>query len=312
MREEHFTIPSSFDGLKLDCLAYLCESPKAVVHIIHGMTEHKERYKNFMAFLCDNGYAVIIHDQRGHGNSIKNPEDYGYLYDSSASAIVKDVNDVISWSKKHFTLPIYLFAHSMGTLVARTYISQYDNIDKLVLCGAPCANSLVSLGIVLSEVIAKIKSYRYRSSLITNLALATYDKPFKGEGVRNAWLSKDLANVEEYNKNPKDGFTFTLDGYLNLFRLLKASYDKDQKVLKPDMPILFIAGSDDPVIGNYDKWRNSMRFMNSIGYKDIEHVIYKGLRHEILREKECDIVYNDVLDFFDGKKLKTADFSNSE
>ncbi len=305
MKEERFTITSSSDGLKLDCLALLCDEPKAVIHIVHGMTEHKERYKGFMAFLCANGYDVIIHDQRGHGESVINKEDYGYMYDPSGKAIVKDVDDVISYAKERFGLPVYLFGHSMGSLVARTYISRYGKNDKLVLCGTPCANGLVDFGIAVTSLMAKIKGLRYRSNLITSLALGAYDKPFKGEGKTYSWLSKDPANVEEYNKDPKDGFTFTLDGYLDLFRLLKASYDKDQKVLKPDMPILFIAGSDDPVIGSYDKWMASMAFMRSIGYKDIEHVLYKGLRHEILREKERDIVYRDVLDFFDGKKLET-------
>ena len=61
---------------------------KAVIQLVHGMNEHKERYIDFMRFLAQNGYACFIHDHRGHGTSLKNEEDIGYFYDAKAEAVL--------------------------------------------------------------------------------------------------------------------------------------------------------------------------------------------------------------------------------
>ena len=55
------------------------EKPKAIVQISHGMAEHKERYYDFMNYLAKNGYICVIHDHRGHGASVNNNNDLGFL-----------------------------------------------------------------------------------------------------------------------------------------------------------------------------------------------------------------------------------------
>ena len=45
------------------------EKTKGIVQISHGMSEHKERYYEFMKYLSENGYICVIHDHRGHGAS---------------------------------------------------------------------------------------------------------------------------------------------------------------------------------------------------------------------------------------------------
>ena len=58
------------DNLELDTFYEKAEKPKAVVVIVHGMVEHKERYEYFMSKLKEAGYTSIIADLRGHGKSI--------------------------------------------------------------------------------------------------------------------------------------------------------------------------------------------------------------------------------------------------
>ena len=41
--------------------------PSACLQIVHGMSEHKERYYPFMEYLAEKGFACIINDVRGHG-----------------------------------------------------------------------------------------------------------------------------------------------------------------------------------------------------------------------------------------------------
>ena len=57
--------------------------PKAVLQIIHGMGEYKERYAEFAAYLCRHGFIVVMHDQLGHGDTAVSPEERGYFTDIS-------------------------------------------------------------------------------------------------------------------------------------------------------------------------------------------------------------------------------------
>ena len=295
---ENTKVKSTSDMLDLDVLVSIPAHPKAILQIAHGMVEHKERYLPFAEFMSAHGYVVVINDHRGHGESLIG-EEYGVIGDLSGRYIVRDLHDITVYIHNRFQdLPLYLFGHSMGSLIVRNYIQEYDDIDKLIICGTPNENPLASFGIIICDLMARVKSYRYRSSLVTSLALGHHDKKFAGD-LKNRWLSKDEENVKRFNAEPKDGFTFTLEAYRNLFLLLKRTYAKDQKVLKPDLKILFIAGSSDPIIGGLVKWQKSISFMKGIGYSDIRSIAYKDLRHEILNEKENQKVFEDILSFCD-------------
>ena len=136
-------LKSNFDDLSLG-VAFLPAqgTPKAIFQIVHGMAEHKERYYPFMEFLSEHGYACVIHDHRGHGESVKSEQDLGFMYDGGADAMVEDVLLVQDWAKGQFpNLPVYLFGHSMGSMVVRAFTRKYDDrIDKLIVCGCPSNN----------------------------------------------------------------------------------------------------------------------------------------------------------------------------
>ena len=77
---------SEYDGLELSVKYVIPEGKvKGIVQISHGMTEHKERYEDFMSFLASNGYAAVIHDHRGHGASVNDGSDLGYFYTDDIS-----------------------------------------------------------------------------------------------------------------------------------------------------------------------------------------------------------------------------------
>lgn len=302
MEFKTITLPSACDNLDLDIL-YVVPSGtiKGLVQLSHGMAEHKERYRDFMSFLADRGYLVFINDHRGHGESVKNDLDYGYFYDQKGDYIVNDLYHLSLYFKKEYPgLPLYLFGHSMGSLVVRKYLQHYDDtIDKLIVCGSPSRNPLVKFALLLTDIMIFFKGDRYRSPLINDLAFGSFDKRFAGD-LTNRWLSVNEENVKEYNQSKKNGFIFTLNGFRNLFLLMIDVYDKHRyQVKKPELPILFIAGKDDPVIGSMDKWHQAIMFLKKCGYKDVEGIAYEDMRHEILNEKERLIVYKDVGHFME-------------
>ena len=87
---------SEADGLEISVMALIPDKKpyRAVVQLVHGMSEHKERYIPFMEYLAKKGYITVIHDHRGHGKSVKNPDDLGYMYGGGADAILKDIEVV--------------------------------------------------------------------------------------------------------------------------------------------------------------------------------------------------------------------------
>ena len=115
------TLFSPFDGLSLSvAISEPQGAPIGIIQFSHGMAEHKERYFPFMEYLSENGYICVIHDHRGHGGSVKSDKDYGYFYTEDIWAIVEDLHEVSVVIKEQYPyLPLYLFSHSMSTLVAR-------------------------------------------------------------------------------------------------------------------------------------------------------------------------------------------------
>ena len=75
------------------------EKPKGIVQISHGMSEHKERYYEFMKYLSENGYICVIHDHRGHGASVKNKRDLGYFYTEDINDIIVDLYQITKYIK---------------------------------------------------------------------------------------------------------------------------------------------------------------------------------------------------------------------
>ncbi len=300
--KESFVVRSKFDDLPIH--GFLIEpqgEPKAIVQLVHGMAERKERYEEFANYLAEKGYAVVCHDHRGHGESILSDKDRGWFGDYSGKAVVEDTVLVTEYAKKRFEgLPLILFGHSMGSLVVRCYLQEYDRLcDKLIVCGSPSKNPLVGVAIGLEKCIRFFRGARYRSKLLKHLSTGKGNKPFEKEG-KEAWLSRNRESVERYIADPKCGFRFTCNGYENLFKLLRSTYTKKAyRVQNPMLPVHFIAGGDDPVIVNEKKWRSAADFLRRVGYASVTAKLYPNMRHELLNELGREEVYADILKFIE-------------
>ena len=94
-------------------------------------------------------------------------------------------------------------------------------------------------------------------------------------------------------------------GYIGqsiLFDLMKRAYDvKHWKCTKPEMPVLFISGAEDPCMGNVRQFAKAVRAMRRAGYRDVRGKLYPGMRHEILNEKGKEKVWHDVFVYMKKK-----------
>ena len=299
LRKEAILSPA--DSLRISIL--ICQplkQPKAVVQIVHGMCEHKERYIPFLEFLASHGFAGIIHDHRGHGESVKSSEDLGYFYDGGYLALIEDIYEVMKVAKSEFPgLPVILFGHSMGSMAVRSYAKRYDDeICGLVVCGCPSRNGGAAVAKLLARAYTLVAGRHHRPKLIQELAFGAFNRGFRGEGSVHSWVCSDPEIVRDYDTDPLCNFQFTNDGFINLFSLMQDAYrTKDWKPKNPSMPVLFISGEDDPCLINRKKFREALQAMKNAGYSDVRYILYPGLRHEILNETGKEKVWKDVLEF---------------
>jgi alpha-beta hydrolase superfamily lysophospholipase len=186
----------------------------------------------------------------------------------------------------------------MGSMIVRCYIQKYDDlIDKLIVCGTPNNNPLVNAGILVAKTISFFKGDRHRSKTLAYLSTGKGNKNFPGEGA-GSWLSRNRENIEKFYGDEKCGFIFTCNGFENLFKLMKNTYtQKAYEVKKPNLPILFVSGSEDAVLNGVKNFPKVVDMMKKVGYTNVSSKLYKGLRHEIFNDLGKEEVYADLLEF---------------
>ena len=300
---------SETDGLALAALRTEPEDGTNIrgsVLIVHGMCEHKGRYEPFVNFLAGKGYVVTSFDLRGHGESVRDPGDLGYMYEGGYEALLADIHEMVLEVKEYAKdrtgrtgLPFYMIAHSMGTLCARCYIRMHDaELDKLVLLGCPSKLSGMWPGLQLVRGLIATQGGRARSKVVDYIVGNGYDKKFAAENTPHAWTNSDPEEVRIFNEDPLCGYKFTLNGYENLIRLAMLTYtDGGYAMNKPGLPIRFYSGAEDPCAVSREKLGEAIKLLRKQGYKNTKGKMYPGMRHEILREPEKAKVWADILAF---------------
>lgn len=305
-KKESFKVASRIDGLELAGLFYMPEIElcRGIVQIVHGMCEHKERYDELMTYLAEKGFASVIHDKRGHGESVLSPEDLGYMYGGGADAYLEDILQINEYAKEKMAgVPVIMFGHSMGSLGARAFVKLYDDqIDALVLSGSPSKNSALAAGTAVAKLQQKSKGQRHVANFLAKMSFDGYKVRFKDEEKDFAWLCSVPEVVDSYEEDPLCGFTFTVDAYLVLFELMKRTYStKGWALSKPELPVRFIAGKEDPCIESKEKFIEAVEHMKKVGYKNVSGKLYAGMRHEICNEREKQKVFDELEAYLTSK-----------
>ena len=303
---KEITFPSTTGLGDIFVRCWFVDEPKAIVQIVHGMAEHGIRYEGFAKFLNDNGISVCIADHMGHGKSTSEGKDenLGYFGERDGDVHLTDdqaaLTDLIK--ADYPGVPYILFGHSMGSFIARRYCAFYaDKLNAAVFCGTAGANPGASAGRVLAGTQRVFKGSKYPSKLIDKIAFGSYNKRTENRTPFD-WLTKDTEIVDAYIADKYCGHLFTVAGYNDLFNLLifVNNYEWYTKVPK-ELPILLIAGAEDPV-GNYGKGvKEVYDKLANTGHTDVTMKLYKDDRHEILNEFDKETVYTDVLDFINSK-----------
>lgn len=298
MKTKEFSFKSATGVCRIHGCEFLPEGEvRAVVIIHHGMAEHINRYADYVKHLTDMGYAVFMHDMANHGKSNQKTELLGYFGENDGyKNLVKDLKTVYDIAKKEFPdKKIIMFGHSMGSFIVRCFDCAYPGAsDASVYMGTGGSNPAAGMGKAISNLIASIKGSTYKSKMLDKITFGSFNKK-TDKKTSFDWLTRDSAIVQKYIDDDYCGFLFTVKGMNDLVNLnVWANSAECYNTVKKDLPILLVAGADDPV-GAYSKGINEVADkMKASGHTNVTVKLFPGCRHEVLNETNRQEVYEGI------------------
>lgn len=288
------------ENYSLSLSVFEVKKAKAVLQIVHGMEEHKERYYQFAEFLNKNGYTVVVSDLRGHGEDAPL---LSHIADKNGAVLLlEDQKQITKYIKERFPeLPVILMGHSMGSIIVRDLMqTESKEYQKVLLSGYVNPNGASGIAVFLGNLVNAFKKPKGHSKLLTSLAVGQFAKSIKDKKTELDWLSYNEENVNNYIADPLSGVEFTVGSYVALFHLLNwMGKAKRYQEVKKDIPILLAGGVDDPCTGFEKGKAASKKVLEKAGFENISVITYENMRHEILNETGKEKVYQDFLEFFE-------------
>ncbi len=276
---------------------------KAVLQLAHGMAEHIGRYSRFASFLTKHGYIVYGNDHRGAGKTAGVMEDVGFFAENKGfQLVVQDLRQLTGIIREnHPDLPVFLFGHSMGSLLVREYISgSCESVHGAILSGTPKnPGAMGKVGVVLAKMQSAFQGKRTRSRLLNKMTFGSFNARFKPNRTDFDWLTRDNAEVDKYIDDPYCGVIHSAGFFLDLIRgSIELFKPEKQESTPSSLPLLLFSGEFDPV-GGAGEIEKVARTYRESGSHDVSVKIYPEGRHEMLNEINKEEVYTDIITWLD-------------
>ena len=274
-----------------------------VVQIAHGINEYIGRYADFARFLASKGFVVVGNDHLGHGESVLSPDCLGFFaLDDGWYKVVADMEQLRELTAAKWPeAPYFLFGHSMGSFLTRTYMIRYPGakLSGVILSGTGQAPApVVAAGRFLCDGDMLKNGHTHRRETISNVAFGSYNKSFEPKRTKYDWLTRDEAVVDAYAKDPLCTFTPTTSLFRDMmYGLSIIGRQRNLAKMNKDLPVYFMSGDKDPVGGDGVQVAKVYSMFVRAGMKDVFYKFYKDGRHEMLNESNRDEVYRDILNW---------------
>ena len=242
---------------------------RAVVLLVHGLGEHSGRYAHVAEHLAERGFAIYTLDHYGHGKSDGHA---GFVerfsvYLDGVGALLEKARD------EQPEVPFFLVGHSMGGLIAATYLLEnQDAFRACVLSGPALKTDQAPPALLLALV-------RLLSKLVPTLPMIQLDA---------SGVSRDPAVVEAYVNDP-----LVFHGRLSARLIAELSATMDDTLSRAGeirIPVIFLHGEKDVLTAP----SGSREMFNNVSSDDKTLKIYPGLFHEIFNEPEKDTVLSEM------------------
>lgn len=287
------------NGLYSTYIEPVAQHTVASILILHGMQEHSDRYLDFAEYLGNLGFAVLLYDHIGHGNTAINESAQGYFQkEQPQDRLISDAIGLHRYLKDtHPNLPHFIIGHSMGSFITRNVLQRVGSeFDGSVWIGTGAKTPGAEIFRSLLSLLNKF-SPKKRSKLINGIFSKINNSKFQKEADfdETSWLSLSKSNRTRFKQDSRCGIPFTNNAFYTLLTLLLEATKKGWYTNIPaNLPILLVSGENDP-IGDFSKGINDTeRQLKAAGFKDITTLIYAEKRHEILQEDNKEQVFSDI------------------
>ena len=282
------------DGRSIEISHWIPAAPVAYLHVSHGMAEHIDRYEDFARFMASKGFHVFGHNHRGHGTS----EKPGHYADSNGwEKVISDIKVVQESVTAKQKLPLFLFAHSMGSFIAQGFAMRHgDDLAGLILSGSNYQHPFMYYA---GRIVANIENKRIGlstpSKTMDTLSFASFNTHFKPSRTEFDWLSRDPKQVDKYLDDPLCGFPCSPETWKQLLTgLIEISAHEQLMKIPQDLPIHLLGGDKDPV-GRMGKGLPALeKKLKQTGHNAVSIQLYKDGRHEMLNETCKQEVYKEI------------------
>jgi alpha-beta hydrolase superfamily lysophospholipase len=278
------------------------QAPRGVVHINHGLAEHAGRYQRFADHLVAHGFHVYAHDHRGHGGTRAPDAPPGmFAKQDGAEKVIADVLAVHeSIAKEHPGLPVIVFGHSMGGLIALNFVERHGRR----IAGAAIWNASFSAGP--AERVARLLLLweRFRlgsdvpSRLLPKLTFQAWARQIPNRRTGFDWLSRDKAEVDAYIADPLCGRDASVSMWRDVFDFIfMGADDRNLAGVRKDLPFHLVGGGKDPATGGGKAVRDLDARLRRLGFSDVTTNIWPDTRHESLNEMNRETVMDDFVEW---------------
>lgn len=272
------------------------ESPRGVVLIAHGASEHSGRYDRFARALNAAGFAAVALDHRGHGRTGGSPSG-ALMGPGGGQAVIDDLHEVRASAESQFgrDTPFFLFGHSLGSLIALAYLTRHaGGLAGGVLSGFPAS---LDEAASMAEMLQGVADAGMRDQPAGEI-LASNNEPFEPARTPFDWLSRDPGEVDRYLADPYcgDGNPLTYGYLLDLLGVVAPAADGLAAIT---CPVYVIAGDQDPAASMGAHPTALAAALKQAGVP-VDLVLYPGARHEVLNETNRDHVTADLITWLDS------------
>lgn len=272
---------------------------RGVLQIVHGMLEYIERYQEFAERMAEAGYFVVGHDHLGHGDSVNDPSELGYVGEQGAVLWLKDIEQIRKMAASYAPkAPYIMLGHSMGSYLVRRYLIYHGNrVDGAVIMGTGQQPAvLVKTGLAVTYASMMKSGSKGYSSLLDNLTCSGFAKQYPDNAHTGSWMSRDPQALIHALQDKKMNYHFTLNAFEALFRTIEEVIDPKRTARMPkELPLLVLSGEEDPVGDNGKGVRRFESMLKKIGMKHVTCILYPGNRHELVNDLDKEKVFEDIL-----------------
>ncbi len=303
VKKTSFYYPSSDGVHQIHAACWTPEGEaKAVVQLVHGISEYVERYDRFATFLAERGFLVCGEDHLGHGKTGAADGVFGWFAETDGwNKVLADTHHLTEIQKQaNPGVPYFLFGHSMGSFLTRNYLIRWPGeVDGAILSGTGQEPAVaISFGKQVSGLMKKAGKGKTVSPLINALSIGAYNRKFAPNRTSVDWISRDTDVQDAYLADPFCSFLPTVGMFRDMMEGLSVIGDPARLAgMDKDTPVFFLSGDEDPV-GQMGKGVEKVYAMfKKAGCRDVTLKLYRGGRHEMLNEINYEQVQKDALDW---------------